>query len=331
MLPLALLMLCLAGLASPRAAHAAGTIAGTTITDTVTMTYQQGGPSQQETVSSSFKVDRAVNFTVTKLADASIAAGQTNASVLYLVSNSSNTYLRFSLAPASRPTNSWNMNNVRLYRDINGSGLWDAGDTLYGDASTFGDVLSGASVTILIVGDAPASPGPQPSQYDLVATAVDAGSLNTAVQTTGPDTGNVDTVFIDAAGSATNDTARDGKHSAVALFSASAADLGLTKSVEVRDQWGGNRPIPGATLRYTITATMAPSGQANNVMIADPLPANTVYVPNSLTLNGTPLSDAVDGDAGDVGGSTPDTVTVRLGNLNGSSPVQTVTFEVRIQ
>ena len=87
---------------------------------------------------------------------------------------------------------------------------------------------------------------------------------------------------------------------------------------------GARRP------RHTITATAAGTGTAANVLISDPLPPNTVYIANTLKLNGSSLTDGADVDAGDVGSTTPDTVTVKLGTLTSLSPAQTITFDVKI-
>jgi uncharacterized repeat protein (TIGR01451 family) len=327
---MALAACCLAG----GTALAAGTPAGTIITNTVSVSFVQGGVTQTTTAGNSFMVDRAINEVVTKNSDASTAPTSTNVALSFLVSNTSNTSMRFALSEVSKPTNTWTMNNVRIYRDNNNSGAWDAGDTLYADAGTFGDVASGVSVTVLIVADAPASLTiGQTALYDLVATAVDAGTLNISIQTMGPNTAGIDTVFLDVAGSAVGDGARDGKHSASGAFSAtsSAVNVNLTKTVTTLDQWGGNLPIPGAILRYVIVATTMGSGTANNVVISDPLPLNTTYIANTLKLNGAAVTDIVDADAGDVGGTTPSAVSVKLGNLTSVSPAQTIQFDVRIQ
>ena len=227
------------------------------------------------------------------------------------------------------------MNNVRIYRDNNSSGAWDAGDTLYNDASTFGDLVSDASVTVLIVADTPAGlTMGQSALYDLVATAVDAGTLNVSTQTAGPNTAGVDTVFLDISGSAVGDGATGWKalgNRCLQRIRCAHENLSLNKTVTVLDQWGGTLPIPGATLRYTIVATTSGGGTANNVVISDPLPLNTVYIANSLKLNNTALTDAADTDAGDVGATTPNAVTVKLGNLTSASPIQTITFEVKIK
>jgi uncharacterized repeat protein (TIGR01451 family) len=315
-------------------ALAAGTPAGTVIKNTVSVSGFYGGVPFALTAGNSFMVDRAINVVVTKNSDANTAPTSTNVALSFLVSNTSNTSMRFALSAVSKPTNTWTVNNVRIYRDNNSSGSWDAGDTLYADAGTFGDVASGASVTMLIVADAPAvlTIG-QTALYDLVATAVDAGTLNVSTQTAGPNTPGIDTVFLDTAGSAGGDGARDGKHSASGAFSAtsSAVNVNLTKTVTTLDQWGGNLPIPGAILRYTIVGTATGSGTANNVVISDPLPLNTTYIANTLRLNGTAVTDVVDADAGDVGGTTPNAVTVKLGNLTSTSPAQTIQFDVRIK
>ncbi len=316
-------------------ARAAGTPAGMVITNTVSVSFFSGGVNHTATAGNSFMVDRAINMVVTKNSDVNTAPTSSNVALSFLVSNTSNTTLRFAFSAVSKATNTWTMNNVRIFRDNNNSGTWDAGDTLYSDASTFGDLVSNSSVTVLIVADAPAGLTiGQSALYDLVATAVDAGTLNVSTQTAGPNTSGIDTVFLDIAGSVAGDGARDGKHSASGAFniiSVAALNVSLSKTVTILDQWGGGLPLPGATLRYAIVAATSGGGTANNVVISDPLPLNTVYIANSLRLNNAALTDIADTDAGDVGVTTPNTVTVKLGNLTSASPIQTITFEVKIK
>ncbi len=312
-------------------ALAAGTPAGTVINNTASVSSTGHATVS---ASASFTVDRGIDVLVTRKSDVNTAPTSTNVALSFLVSNTSNTSMRFALSAVSKPTNTWTMNNVRIYQDKNSSGSWDAGDTLYTDAGTFGDLASGASITVLIVADTPASLEiGQTALYDLVATAVDAGTLNVSAQTTGANTSGVDTVFLDVAGSAAGDGVRDGKHSATGAFvvTAAAVKVSLNKTVTTIDQWGGSLPIPGATLRYTIVATTTGSGTAANVVFSDPLPMNTTYIANTLKLNGSVLTDAVDSDAGDVGGTTPNTVTVKLGDLTSALPAQTITFDVKIK
>ena len=314
------------------AALAAGAPAGTIIKNTVSV--RMNGAAAATTAVSSFVVDRSVSVVVTINSGANIAPASSTAALSFLVTNTSNTAMRFALSTVSKTTNTWTMNNVRIYRDNNSSGSWDAADTLYADAATFGDLATDASVTVLIVADAPADLAlGQAAQYDLVATAVDMGTLNVSTQTAGANTAGLDTVFLDAAGSAADDSARDGRHSASGAFvvTVSPVKVSMNKTVTVFDQWGGSLPIPGATLRYTIAATATGSGTAATVVLSDPLPQNTAYIAGTLKLNGASLTDGVDADAGDVGGTAPNTVTVKLGTLTSLSPIQTITFDVKIE
>ncbi|HTG01808.1 MAG TPA: hypothetical protein VK654_14600 [Nitrospirota bacterium] len=333
-LPLLVLALCVSAIFAPGSASAAGTPAGTIVTSTSAVTCQINGVAQGAVYgSTSFIVDRIITFVATKIADVTSTPSQTNAAVSFLVSNTSNTVLRFSLQAVSKTTNTWTANNVRIYRDDNNNGTWDAGDTLYTDAGTFGDIASDSTYTVMIVADIPAgASNGQTAAYDLLATAVDAGTLTVSVQTTGPNTAAVDTVFADAAGSASGDVVRDGKHSAAGTFTivSSTINVSMSKTVTVIDQWGGSQPIPGATLRYTILVTANGGGTANNVSVTDPLPVNTTSIAGTLRLNGTPLTDAADADAGDVGQTTTNAVTVRLGNMTSATPNQTITFDVKI-
>jgi uncharacterized repeat protein (TIGR01451 family) len=329
------IILCfLTGAVSVTTALGAGTPAGTVITNTVAVSCQIGGVNQGAVYgTSTFTVDRTINLTATKIADVTSAPSDTNIAISFLVSNTSNTALRFNLQAVSQVTNTWSVNNLRIYRDNNNNGGWDAGDTLYGDAGTFGNIASDSTVTILIVADMPAgAANGQTAAYDLVVTAVDAGTLTPCVQTSGGNTAGVDTVFADSAGSAAGDAARDGKHSAAGIFSilSSTITVLVSKSVVVLDQWGGSQPIPGATLRYTLTVTAAGSGTANSVIVTDPLPPNTTAIAGSLRLNGAALTDGIDGDAGDIGQTTANAVTVRIGSMTSASPVQTIMFDVKI-
>jgi uncharacterized repeat protein (TIGR01451 family) len=327
-----LLLACILVLAAAASARAANTPSGTVVTNTATVDFELSGVSQiSASGSTSFTVDNKVNAVVTRNADATVVPGSANQALSFVVTNLGNTTQRYALSIVSRVTDSFDMNNARVYRD-NGttSGFWDAGDTLYVDAGAFGDVVSGASLTVLVVADTPAAQtNGQAAVYDLVAAAVDAGGTTVTAATAGPNSAGVDAVFADTAGSAASDAARDGKHSASGTFTISDVVVTVNKAVAVSDQFGGVRPLPGATLRYTLTVSVSGSGNANGLIITDPVPANTTYTAGSLRLNGSPLTDSPDADAGELAGA-PGTVTVRLGTLTAASPQQIIVFDVRI-
>lgn len=317
-----------------RPAFALGTPSGTSIVNTATATYSDGGTPVTKTASApAIVVDNKVNLTVTKNADATVLPGATNQALLFTVKNEGNTTQRYALTPINSA--GIVMTNVRIYQD-NGTtpGIWDAGDTLYVNPGTFGDVPADETLAVLIVTDTPATAvGGATADYQLIATTVNAGTTTVTTPTVGANTAGVDVVFSDIAGSAAGDGARDGKHSATGIYSVNLLSLILNKTVTV--SWDPTnlfvtpKAIPGAILTYTITSSIVGIGTAAAVVITDPIPAKATYVANSLKVNNTALSDAVDSDAGSVGGA-PVTVTVGLGDLTNASPAQVVSFEVTI-
>ena len=53
---------------------------------------------------------------------------------------------------------------------------------------------------------------------------------------------------------------------------------------------------PGDVLEYAVTATNQGGNDAAAAVITDSIPANTTFVPGSLTIDGTPSSEAADSD-----------------------------------
>ena len=95
-----------------------------------------------------------------------------------------------------------------------------------------------------------------------------------------------------------------------------------------RWQWGGTDLVPGAECDYQIEVQLqGSSGQADDVLIDDPLPAQLRYVANTLKLNGVPKSDASDADEGQVSGER---ITVRLGRMFPNQKY-TITYTTRLQ
>lgn len=325
-----ILMICAA--LAPATVFALGTPSGTVVTTTATASYQIGGVSQTPvSAAAAFTVDTKVNLLVTRLADATVAPGAADQALVFTVTNLGNAPQRYDLSVVSRLTDSFDMNNVRIYRDDNASGILDGGDTLYAGPATVGDIAADGVLRLMVVADTPAAAsGGAAAVCDLLAATVVSGGTATVVQTAGPDTAGVDVVFADPAGSAAGDVGRDGRHSAFGTYTVSIVAVTVGKTVAVIDQFGGSNAVAGATLRYTITVTVGGAGTANSVVIRDAVPLNTTYLAGTLLLNGAPITDAADADAGDAGISTPGTVTVSLGSLTAASPVQTIVFDVRI-
>ena len=104
----------------------------------------------------------------------------------------------------------------------------------------------------------------------------------------------------------------------------------LLKSQSVRAADGSQNAVRDAVITYTLEARFTDA--VTGARIADPIPSGTVFVPGSLTLDGAPLSDGADGDAGrfDAGGTQGPGITVALGQVAAAS-AHTVQFKAKIQ
>jgi uncharacterized repeat protein (TIGR01451 family) len=327
-------VLATATLVTSQTAQAAGTAAGTTVTNTATVDFQVGGVAQTATSgTATFVVDDKVDLTVTNNAGATVVPGSTNQVLAFTLKNTGNKTHGYSLAASLGA--GITMNNVRIYVDVNGDGNLNAGDTLYVGGTNAGDLAADASVKLLIVSDTPGTAtNGQSSNYRLIATTLDAGTTTvTANDNAIADNANtVQVVWADAAGPA--DAATDGKHSATGTYTVSTATLTVAKtSTVVSDPINGAtnpKRIPGAVVRYSILVTNSGAANATSVRLRDPVPANTTYVASSIKLNGVAQTDAGGDDAGDINATFPGEVTVAAGNIASGGGTATVTFDVTV-
>ena len=104
----------------------------------------------------------------------------------------------------------------------------------------------------------------------------------------------------------------------------------LLKSQSVRAADGSQTAVRDAVITYTLEARFTDA--VTGARIADPIPVGTVFVPGSLTLDGAPLSDGADDDAGrfDPSSAQGAGVTVALGRVAAGSS-HTVQFKAKIQ
>jgi uncharacterized repeat protein (TIGR01451 family) len=310
---------CALALLGAQPAFAAGTTAGSTITNTVTVNYQVGGTAQTaSTASNAFTVDRKVNVTVADVnaLTTTVSPGQLAAVTTYTVTNLSNAPLDFALTAAQQTggagahsnTDTFDGTNVRIYLDSNSNGVYDAGtDTL---ATYIDELAADASRTVFVVVDIPLGQATGAvAAVTLTATGREAGgtgSMGAAlVQTTTANTTGMDTVFADGAGA--TDAARDAAFSAKDDYTVQAAALSVVKySTLISDPLNGTtnpKAIPGATIEYCIAVSNATgSATATSVAISDPVPTTMTYTASSIFLNGTVTSGVCNSD-GATGGS----------------------------
>ena len=329
---LALSLLAATTLVTALPARAAGTVAGTSIANRATVNYAVGGVAQPQIGSSptgnssgagtdtTFLVDNKVNLSVleTNAAGANTSPGLTtagiaNAVAVFKLTNTGNNPQGYTFA-VTQPvggtvfsSDTFDMLNTKAV--VSGAACSTASTTTptYNSgtdtATTVPTLSPDTCVYVIVLGDTPNGlVNGAAATVQLTATTVVANTLAALTQTVGADNPNaVDVVFADPAGSAggahATQTAGDGKAFDYDQYIVVAPSLTVTKTSAVVSDPINNttnpKAIPGATLQYTITVANAVAGAAAAaVTIADVIPANTTYLPNSITLNGAAVSDA---------------------------------------
>jgi hypothetical protein len=328
-------------------AFAAGTTAGSTITNNVTVSFQVGGVSQNTvSASNSFTVDRKVNLTVAEDGSTTtqVSPGQSAAVTSFMVTNTTNAPIDIALAATNRSggaaahggTDNFDVSAVTLYQDTNNNGAYNAGVDL---AVTYLDqVAADASIRVFVVANVPLgrSTG-DVAGVRLTGTASEAtaaGSLGaTITETAGANTAGVDTVLADT--SANNNTARDGISFAEDDYTVFAANLTATKTSRViSDPLNGTtnpKLIPGAVVEYCIiTSNAAGSATASNVGISDTLPTEVAYDSSfGVKVNGTVTAGSCNADGAIAGSQASGVVSGTIPTLVAGDS-RTVLFRVTI-
>lgn len=326
---------------------AAGTVAGSTITNTATVTFQVGSITQNATTASdTLTVDRRVNLTVAEVGTTttSVTPGQTSAVTAFTVTNTSNATLDFALTAVQQVggtaahggTDTFDATNVRIYVDTNTNGVFDAtNDTL---VTYLDEVAADASRTVFVVSDIPLGlANAAVAGVTLTATGREGGAAASQgaalTQTAGANTAGMDTVFGDGAGA--TDASRDAAFSARDDYTVFTATLSVLKSSSIiSDPLNGTtnpKMIPGATIQYCIAVSNAAGGaDAASIAVTDPLPSQVTYDSTfGIRLNGTVASGTcqIDGTAG--GSFSSNTVNGTIASLPAGT-TRTVLFRAVI-
>jgi uncharacterized repeat protein (TIGR01451 family) len=341
-------------------AQATGTAAGQSIANRATVNYSVGGIGQPAIGSSptgnttgagsdtTFLVDNKVDLSLleTNTAPANTSPGLTssgtaNAVAVYKLTNTGNNPQGYTFG-VTQPvggtlfahTDTFDMTNTRAV--VSGAACVLASTTTPAYNSGTDTALSVSTlnpdscVYVIVLGDTPNGlPNGAAAIVRLTATTVAAATLAPISETAGADTAGIDIVFADSAvGAHVPQVARDAKAFDDDEYFVVAPALTVTKtSAVISDPFNAAvnpKAIPGATMEYTITVANAAGGaQATAVTLADVIPANTTFVPGSITLNAVAVSDAIGYNAG------TSTVSVTSATLNAGSTA-TLKFRVTI-
>ena len=308
-----------AAFASP--AFAAGTVAGTSIDNVATATWDlpDGTPGTIDSNIVRLRVDELLDVSVawTDPGNVSTAPSATGQILTYRVTNAGNGDEAFTLAAVQGGGDDFDPSVTPIVIDSNGNGVYDAGlDTVYVPGSNDPLLAPDASVTIFVLSSIPAGAlDGQRGRIDLTAVAkTGSGAPGTSFPGLGQGGGNA---IVGATGA---DGGDDG------YYAVSAASVAFVKTAIVADIFGGTTQVPGSTITYTLVATVSGSGSLANLRVADAVPGGTSYTAGSIALDGAALTDAADADAGDFTGSG---IAVRLGNVAAGAS-RTVRFQVKI-
>lgn len=304
---------------------AAGTPAGTVIDNVAQVDFEIAGTplSQNSNVSSITVQERIDVAVVLQSPPVQVAASDVNRALLFTVTNTGNGNEAFQLAinsiiggddfdpvPSATP----------IYFDTDASGDFSVGDTAYVLGSNDPLLAADASVDVLLLNDIPGTVvDGDIGRSELTADSV-AGTGAPGDVFPGQGDGGTDAVLGTTGGTGV----------ATGEYIVGDVQIDVQKAVSVLNQFGGLEPIPGATLTYSVTIEVSNTGTASNSVFHDPIPADTTYVPGSISLNAAALTDAIDADVGEFDTSGAPTVVVRLGNLTQADGIQTVVFQVTI-
>jgi uncharacterized repeat protein (TIGR01451 family) len=321
---------------------AAGTPASTLISHKATATYEVSGvPATAESNTDTIQVDELIDVTVVSQDAANIAADSPEADrvLTFEVTNTGNGLESFELTVINGAGDQFDVTGIEVYLDANGNAQFDVGTDTPFTPGSGGDTLAldaNAAISsriVFVVSDIPA----EQTDGDLADVELHAISLTARVNAlnsvgdaaSGQGDGSSDAVVNASVG-------RDMDQGA---YFVSMVLVALSKSSDIDNAFQTNEPnddpIPGATITYTIGIAVSGSGTAANLVVQDPIPANTSYVPGSMTVDtgSGPVSQV------DVGGSDEgelDAVNGKLlfdfGDVVGT-PVKNfaITFQVTIE
>ena len=303
-------------------AYAAGTLAGTDITNIASASYESGGSTV--VIDSNpvvIKVDELLDVTAVSgdPGDVITTNGATNVVSTFRITNTGNGPESFRITPnVVNGGDDFDPALVQVVIDSNNNGVYDPGvDTIYVAGTNDPLLAPDQIIRVFVLTNVPGTQNNGDRAQVRITTAATTGTGAPGTTFAGVGQGGGNAVV----GSTGADADAGG------FLLVNAASVALVKTATVLDPFGGTTSVPGSIITYTLTATVSGTGSLNNLAINDPIPASSQYVASSMTLAAAALTDAADADQGNFNGSR---VSVALGNV-AAGQSRTVTFKVRVQ
>lgn len=310
-----------------------GTPADTLIDSTVTLDYfVAGSPKAPLTATAPLRVAELLDVTVTSLdaGTVAVASPSTDNLLSFTLTNTGNGIDSYLLtADLAQVTDDYDPTNGEIWLE-NGlaAGLQTTGpnaDTLYnsGVNDPTLDANGVDSIDVYVLSDTPSALlNGNTGDVSLLAQSTEPGAAGgtPGAGLAGTSDGGFAQVVV---GTSQAQSSVTGSYEVVGI------NVSIDKSLDaVSDPTGGTQVLAGSTLTYLIDVNVS-GGTVNSLVITDPIPANTTYVPNSMILDGSGLSDASDTDEGDFNVTNANTITVDLGDVTGPAAFQ-IYFQVII-
>lgn len=316
----------LAGSALAAPVSATAVAAGTQVNNTVTVSYVQGGATLTGTASTTFVVDQLIDVTTTwqDAKPVQAAAGSVAQTLLFRLTNTGNGNDIFKLVPTALPAsgNDFAAEQCKLFLDQDNNGSYSGSDPEYVPGGNDPVLAAGSHMDVFVLCALPATAHDGSlAQVRLSATSnTFSGTPGSAKPSIGNPGMNL-VVGMSGGSSSSNGT-----------YQASSVSYQFTSTQRVTDRSGGSVATSGSRILYTLIVTSnGGSAIGRNLVVTNPMPEHTTYVPGSLTLDTVPLTDSSsDADAGDFNVTAANAIAVRLGNVPGSASPHIITFEVTI-
>jgi uncharacterized repeat protein (TIGR01451 family) len=295
----------------PVSAMAAGTAAGSTISNTATVTFTLGSDPTPliVTASNSFDVAEIIDLVLVWQDAASVPVNtpHTGRILTFLLTNTGNGDETFNLKDYRVVRGDQFDPRVQgIWLESNGSDGCQPDDTLYSQDGV--TLAPDEAVVVYLVGDIPAGL----ADGDLGAVVLRAWSLTPGAARSAPGTAveNAGSDGVDAVVGVST-----AYRSVTASYVVSTTTVKLLKSItRIVDLFGGDHPWSGARVTYRIDVDVLGSSIAEDLVVSDAIPEDMTYVAGSMTLDGAPQTDRSDRDSGDFNVTAADTVTVTFGD-----------------
>ena len=320
----------------PQFGWAVGTTAGTIISNIVTVSYGIGGIAQPAISSATapVKIDEVIQPVLTWQdgTPVNVNSPGTNNALTFLLTNSGNGQEKFGLTrtngPAPLPPGNFTPLNGSAGSIFLENGLLPGfqasgpnADTVYVPGANDPDLAPDAGQFIYVISDTPVVLPNSRGDVLMQVAALTAGAAGAAPGTSLAALGQGGGFAVVGGGRALA--------GATGSYLNNGLGFALHKTVvTVVDPNGTAVLMPGAVMTYQIVATLTGVGAANNLVIADPLPANITYVPASIMVDGVAKTDAADADNAQFI-STTQSVSVSLGNVAAPANI-VITFRATI-